>query len=176
MVQISTQSVLVILTSIQVEPWLVFAFIPALAGLIALRYFSIQAVRQLKRIENEKRSPLLGHVNTTAFGLVTISSFNQQDFFRERLENGTNWTNLIQNKLSHKSHYKKKWNISVILYQMETWLFYFGCGVSVKCLGIRWKFDLNKHLRILKIDLYLGNLNIFRLNVTLSAFSAARYY
>lgn len=108
MVQISTQSVLVILTSIQVEPWLVFAFIPALAGLIALRYFSIQAVRQLKRIENEKRSPLLGHVNTTAFGLVTISSFNQQDFFRERLENGTDWTNLIQNKLSHKSHYKKK--------------------------------------------------------------------
>ncbi|CAE1178316.1 ABCC5 [Acanthosepion pharaonis] len=84
MVQISTQSVLVILTSIQVEPWLVFAFIPALAGLIALRYFSIQAVRQLKRIENEKRSPLLSHVNTTAFGLVTINSFNQQDFFRER--------------------------------------------------------------------------------------------
>lgn len=84
MVQISTQSVLVMLTSIQVEPWLVFAFIPALAGLIALRYFSIQAVRQLKRIENEKRSPLLSHVNTTAFGLVTINAFNQQDLFRER--------------------------------------------------------------------------------------------
>ena len=77
------------LTSIQVEPWLAIAFVAALTGLVILRNFSIQAVRQLKRIENQKRSPLLSHVSTTAYGLVTINTFNRQDYFRERLDSGT---------------------------------------------------------------------------------------
>lgn len=73
-----------LLTTAIVLPWILIAMVPVAILFAILKNISNTSVRQLKRVENVTRSPLLAHVNTTAQGLFTIVPFKQQKQFIER--------------------------------------------------------------------------------------------
>ncbi|XP_029639179.1 multidrug resistance-associated protein 9-like [Octopus sinensis] len=84
LLQVFMQFVILAIMSLQTNLMFIIGFVLAFIIMYLLRYISIAAVRQLKRLENLKRSVLLGHVNTTTNGLVTINTFNQNEFFFKR--------------------------------------------------------------------------------------------
>eukprot|EP00106_Octopus_bimaculoides_P007974 XP_014775416.1 PREDICTED: multidrug resistance-associated protein 5-like [Octopus bimaculoides] len=84
LLQVFMQFVILAIMSLQTNLMFIIGFVLAFIIMYLLRYISIATVRQLKRLENLKRSVLLGHVNTTTNGLVTISTFNQNEFFFKR--------------------------------------------------------------------------------------------
>ncbi|XP_052077881.1 ATP-binding cassette sub-family C member 5-like [Mytilus californianus] len=86
LMQLLNTIALSLLTTAIVLPWILIAMVPVAILFAILKNISNTSVRQLKRVENVTRSPLLAHVNTTAQGLFTIVPFNQQKQF---IENST---------------------------------------------------------------------------------------
>ncbi|CAC5382413.1 ABCC5 [Mytilus coruscus] len=86
LLQLLNTIALSLLTTAIVLPWILIAIVPVAILFAILKNISNTSVRQLKRVENVTRSPLLAHVNTTAQGLFTIVPFNQQKQF---IENST---------------------------------------------------------------------------------------
>ncbi|GAB1600015.1 multidrug resistance-associated protein 9-like isoform X1 [Argonauta hians] len=84
LLQVMVQFLLLALMSIQTNYLFSAGIVLAFIFMYVLRHISIGAVRQLKRLENMKRTLLLGHVNTTTDGLITINSYNQNEFFFKR--------------------------------------------------------------------------------------------
>lgn len=67
-----------------VTPWILLGVLPMLIMLGIMKTLSAVTVRQLKRLENIARSPLVSHVNVTAQGLPTIVAFGQENHFYKR--------------------------------------------------------------------------------------------
>lgn len=76
--QIGNQVLISLITAIVVLPWIAIAIVPVSIFFYFFKIVSSVSVRQFKRLENIARSPLLGHVNTSAQGLTTIVAFKQQ--------------------------------------------------------------------------------------------------
>ncbi|CAG2238211.1 ABCC5 [Mytilus edulis] len=83
LMQLLNTIALSLLTTAIVLPWILIAMVPVAILFAILKNISNTSVRQLKRVENVTRSPLLAHVNTTAQGLFTIVPFKQQKQFIE---------------------------------------------------------------------------------------------
>jgi ABC-type multidrug transport system fused ATPase/permease subunit len=84
MMQLLNTIVLSLLSTAIVLPWVLIAMVPVAILFAFLKNISNTSIRQLKRVENVTRSPLLAHVNTTSQGLHTIVPFNQQQKFIDR--------------------------------------------------------------------------------------------
>lgn len=67
-----------------ITPWIMIAVVPIFILFYIMKQISTAAIRQLKRLENITRSPLISHVNVTSAGLSTIVAYNQQDRFVEK--------------------------------------------------------------------------------------------
>ncbi|XP_054166266.1 ATP-binding cassette sub-family C member 5-like isoform X2 [Oppia nitens] len=66
---------------IMVYPWFLIAF-TVLIGLFWLIHIMFRgAMRDLKRVENTRRSPIYSHITTTFEGLSTIKAYNKQKQF-----------------------------------------------------------------------------------------------
>lgn len=76
--QVGNQVMLSLISAIVVLPWIAIAIVPVAIFFYFFKIVSSVSVRQFKRLENIARSPLLGHVNTSAQGLTTIVAFKQQ--------------------------------------------------------------------------------------------------
>lgn len=76
--QIGNQVLLSLISAVVVLPWIAIAIVPVAIFFYFFKIVSSVSVRQFKRLENIARSPLLGHVNTSAQGLTTIVAFKQQ--------------------------------------------------------------------------------------------------
>ena len=70
--------------SAYVIPWILIAIVPVVIVFGFLKKVSTVSVRQLKRLENISRSPLISHVNVTSQGLSTIVSYRQQERFFDK--------------------------------------------------------------------------------------------
>ena len=84
LMQLLNTITLSLLSTAIVLPWVLIAMVPVAILFFVLKNISNTSIRQLKRVENVTRSPLLAHVNTTAQGLFTIVPFNQQKKFIEK--------------------------------------------------------------------------------------------
>ncbi|XP_048775785.2 ATP-binding cassette sub-family C member 5-like [Ostrea edulis] len=76
--QVCTSIIVSLITAIVSLPWIAIAVVPVLIFFYIFKYVSSVSIRQFKRFENTARSPLLGHVSTSAHGLSTIVTFKQQ--------------------------------------------------------------------------------------------------
>ncbi|XP_061163776.1 ATP-binding cassette sub-family C member 5-like [Saccostrea echinata] len=76
--QVSTSIVVSLVSAVVIMPWIGIAIVPVAIFFYIFKIVSSVSVRQFKRFENITRSPLLSHVNTSAQGLSTIVSFQQQ--------------------------------------------------------------------------------------------------
>ena len=83
LLQILTLVILSTVMSAIVTPWILFAAVPVVIVFYLMKKISTVSIRQLKRLENIARSPLLSHVNVTSQGLPTIVAYGQQDRFFE---------------------------------------------------------------------------------------------
>jgi ATP-binding cassette subfamily C (CFTR/MRP) protein 5 len=64
-----------------VVPWFILVLVVVVAGFGSLVRFFNKAHRQIKRIDNVTRSPLLSHLTATLQGLDTIFAYNRSDAF-----------------------------------------------------------------------------------------------
>ena len=64
-----------------VVPWILIAVAVLIAVFYLMKKISTVAIRNLKRLENVSRSPLLSHVNSTTQGIASIVAYRQQDRF-----------------------------------------------------------------------------------------------
>ncbi|KAK3610659.1 hypothetical protein CHS0354_028038 [Potamilus streckersoni] len=81
--QIMNQSVLSILLTVYYVPWILVAAVPVVALFWVMKSIMAVSTRQLKRLENVSRSPLLSHVTTSAQGLSAIVTYKQEQRFYE---------------------------------------------------------------------------------------------
>ena len=86
LLQILTLVVLSTVMSAIITPWILIAVLPVVIVFYLMKKISNVSIRQLKRLENIARSPLLSHVNATSQGLPTIVAYGQQDRFFETYE------------------------------------------------------------------------------------------
>ncbi|KAH3835361.1 hypothetical protein DPMN_108710 [Dreissena polymorpha] len=84
LVRILSLTIVSIGTATYVTPWLLIAVVPVVAVFYVMKQVSTVSVRQLKRLENITRSPLISNVNVTSQGLSTIVAYRQQDRFFKR--------------------------------------------------------------------------------------------
>lgn len=82
--QIFTLVILSVAMAAYVIPWILIAIVPIVIVFYIMKQISTVSVRQLKRLENISRSPLISHVNVTSQGLATIVAYRQQDRFFEK--------------------------------------------------------------------------------------------
>ena len=68
-----------------ITPWILIAIVPIIFVFYLMKAISTVSIRQLKRLENVVRSPLISHINVTSQGLPTITAYGQQDTFYEKL-------------------------------------------------------------------------------------------
>ncbi|XP_052795048.1 ATP-binding cassette sub-family C member 5-like [Mya arenaria] len=73
--------------SAYITPWILIGVVPVVIVFYIMKQISTVTIRQLKRLENITRSPLISHVNTTSQGLTTIVGYEQQERFYERCSN-----------------------------------------------------------------------------------------
>ena len=74
----------VILTAVLpviITPWIIIPIVPVAICFYIMKRISIVCIRQLKRIENISRSPLLAFVNSTTHGLSTIVAYGHHERF-----------------------------------------------------------------------------------------------
>ena len=83
---IASVTLVSIAMSVYVTPWILVALVPVVSVFSLMKIISNVSVRQLKRIENTTRSPLLSHVNVTSQGLSTIVGYKQQRRFYDRYD------------------------------------------------------------------------------------------
>ena len=83
LLQILTLVILSTAMSAYVTPWFLIAAVPVVIVFYLMKNISTVSIRQLKRLENIARSPLLSHVNATSQGLSTIVAYGQQNRFFE---------------------------------------------------------------------------------------------
>ena len=81
LLQIMTLVILSTAMSAVITPWILIAVVPVVIVFSLMKKISTVSIRQLKRLENIARSPLLSHVNATSQGLPTIVTYGQQDRF-----------------------------------------------------------------------------------------------
>lgn len=67
-----------------ITPWFLIAVVPTVGVFYLLKKMSSVSIRQIKRLENVVRSPLISHVNVTSQGISTIVAYGQQDRFYEK--------------------------------------------------------------------------------------------
>ncbi|XP_053398618.1 ATP-binding cassette sub-family C member 5-like isoform X2 [Mercenaria mercenaria] len=82
--QIFTLVLLSVAMSAFITPWILIAIVPMVIVFYIMKQISTVSVRQLKRLENISRSPLISHVNVTSQGLPTIVAYRQQERFFEK--------------------------------------------------------------------------------------------
>lgn len=70
--------------AIYVTPWILVGLAPLAIVFYFMKKISAVTIRQLKRLENVTRSPLISHVNVTSQGLPTIVAYGQQAQFVKR--------------------------------------------------------------------------------------------
>ena len=76
-----TSILLALAFSAYVTPYVLVGVIPLVIAFYVMRKLSSVAIRQLKRLENVTRSPLIAHANVTLQGLPTIVAYGQQQHF-----------------------------------------------------------------------------------------------
>ncbi|KAK3100459.1 hypothetical protein FSP39_020430 [Pinctada imbricata] len=81
--QLACTILLSLVTAMISVPWIGLAILPVAIMYGIFKMVSTVSVRQFKRLENVARSPLLNHMTTSANGLGTIVTFNQQNQFME---------------------------------------------------------------------------------------------
>ncbi|KAL3879125.1 hypothetical protein ACJMK2_031436 [Sinanodonta woodiana] len=81
--QIINQNVLSMLLTVYYVPWILIAAVPIVAVYWVMKSIMAVSTRQLKRLENVSRSPLLSHVTASAQGLSAIVTYKQEQRFYE---------------------------------------------------------------------------------------------
>lgn len=64
-----------------ITPWVLIGVAPLIVVFYIMRQVSSVTIRQLKRLENVARSPLIAHVNISSQGLATIVAYGQEEQF-----------------------------------------------------------------------------------------------
>ena len=83
---ITTLAFVSIAMAVYVTPWILIPLIPVVSVFSLIKMMSNVSIRQLKRIENTTRSPLISHVNVTSQGLSTIVGYKQQHRFFDKYD------------------------------------------------------------------------------------------
>ncbi|XP_060552552.1 ATP-binding cassette sub-family C member 5-like [Ruditapes philippinarum] len=81
LLQILSLVILSVAMAAYIIPWILIAIVPVVIVFYIMKQISTVSVRQLKRLENISRSPLISHVNVTSQGLSTIVAYRQQERF-----------------------------------------------------------------------------------------------
>ncbi|XP_060566083.1 ATP-binding cassette sub-family C member 5-like, partial [Ruditapes philippinarum] len=84
LLQILSLVILSVAMAAYIIPWILIAIVPVVIVFYIMKQISTVSVRQLKRLENISRSPLISHVNVTSQGLSTIVAYRQQERFFDR--------------------------------------------------------------------------------------------
>ena len=84
--QMLTLNVVSIAMSVYVTPWILVPIVPVVILFCLMKMMSNIPVRQIKRIENITRSPLISHVNVTSQNLISIVAYRQQHRFYDKYD------------------------------------------------------------------------------------------
>ena len=83
---LSTFILVSIAMEVYVTPWVLGVLVPVVCVFGLMKMMSNIAIRQIKRIENITRSPLISHVNVTSQGLSTIVGYKQHRRFYDKYD------------------------------------------------------------------------------------------
>nr|QNH67889.1 ATP-binding cassette transporter subfamily C member 4 X6 [Brachionus rotundiformis] len=116
-IQISSFILITFGLAIYVNYFILIALLPLCVFFYCFRKYYIEKARQLRRLEAEKRTPLLNHLNDTTSGIAVIRSSKKTDTYRSSYHSKMNdYTNVNFPYITAKRWFALRLDLAIVIF------------------------------------------------------------